>query len=422
MQATQVHEDLYEDEREEAQKMQQQLHQANEQKVRGWVYPLICDMGSFQTIAGKRIYLASPQAGKSLKRLSFEMWKPKELDRPFIRYYLFEWNFINDNLLPLIYTQKDDKKLLSEAMRLLLVMSAEFTASDLAEFSLKDEFLKKRNSMVELLLDQEFVDLLVKEVEICASAGDNILESQVKMLRFVFGSVLNLLKLDVDFVLPKIISNFSRDGSVFDSIIYLTQHSDTPQFKELFSTMNLIICRFSQFVTPKALYGEMFQKDPEFQRRMELQKLMSRRRKRNVVSSRHSRFGAMISVKRDDNTTMILSNPNALKDKAYFKSLDRHQGQLRKRQYGAYQQSLMDKRNCPELRDLTRRKKVDTTVAHYFKNFLNEFLDFGFVNMASYLEQVIFSPENQRADEVDDDIFAFLELMIFIMECVLICR
>jgi hypothetical protein len=422
MEITHVHEDLFEDEREEARRIQKELNQANESKVRNWVYPLICNMGSFQTIAGKQIYLVTPHAGKSLKKLSYEMWKTKELEKPFIRYYLLEWNFINDNFLPLVYTQREDKKLLSDAMRLLWVITADFTMADLVDFELRDEFMKKRNSMVDLLFNKEFIDLLVKEIEICASAAENILDSQIKMLRFIFGTIYNLLRLKIDFVLPKIISNFAKDGSVFDAMIYLTQHSTTPAFKELFLTICLIISRFSRYVTPKALFGNMFQKDPEFKRIMEAKKLMSQRRKRNVVSSRHSRFGAMISVKRDDNTTMIVSNPNALRDKQYFKTLERREGQLKKRLYGTYQQSMMDKRSCPELKDLTKKKKIDSTVVHYFKTFLIEFLDFGFINMATFLEQVIFSPENQMSSEVDENILIFIELMTFIMECVLVIR
>ena len=225
MKISQVHEEIYDDEREEAKKIQLQQLEEKEKLIRGWVYPLICNMGSFQTIAGKRIYLANPRAGKNLKKLSYEMWKPKELERPFIRYYLLEWGFLKDNLLPLIYTQQEDKKMLSEAVRLLWVLSADFTASDLIDFELKEEFLKKREGLVELLYNPTFISVLVQEIETCASAGESLLDSQKKMLRFIFGSILNLLRLKIGIFLPKIVSLFAKDGGLFDSMIYLTQNA-----------------------------------------------------------------------------------------------------------------------------------------------------------------------------------------------------
>lgn len=422
MEFSQPHEDLYADEKEEAKKLLQQQTQANEDRVRAWVYPLICNMGSFQTIGGRKIYLADPQAGRSLKKLSYEMWKPKELDRPFIRYFLLEWNFISDNLLPLLHTQQEDKKLLSEAMRLLWVMSADFNAADLAEFGPRDEFLRKRQAMSQLLHDKSFIELLVKEIELCASAGKDMFESQRKMLRFIFGTVLNLMRLDVGAMLSKIVSIFAMKGGLFDSIVYFTQNSEVEAFRDLYPTFGLILHRLSRFVNPRSLFGASLEKDPEFRRRMDMEKLMKQRRKRNVISSRHSRFGAMISVKRKDNTSLIVSNPNSLHDREHLTKLNRRQGQLRKRLFGAYQQSVLDKKRHPDVQNLAGRKQVDGTVVHHVKAFLRELLNFGFVNLATYLEQSVFSLEQNASGKPSENTVTFVELMSFVMECVLVMR
>ena len=421
MKISQVHEEIYDDEREEAQQMQREELQAKEDKVRSWVYPLICNMGSFQTIAGKRIYLANPDAGKALKKLSYEMWKPRELERPFIRYYLLEWGFLKDNLLPLIYTQQEDKKMLSEAVRFLWVLSANFISSDLRDFALKEAFLKKRESLVELLYNSDFISVLVQEIETCASAGKDLLESQQKMLRFIFGTILNLLRLDVGLFLPKIVSIFAKDGGMFDSMIYLTQNSEIRPFSELYPTISLIICKFLGHVTPQSLFGNRLERDPEFKRRIDLQRLMHQRRRRNVVSSRHSRFGAMISIKRNDNTSLIVSNPNSLKDPDQLKRLNRREGQLKKRMYGAYQQSVLDRRNQPKYKNLSKKTHIDEAVIHHLKAFLKEFLDFGFTNMATHLEQTVFSLERSET-EVREEALAFIELNTFVMQSVLLMR
>ena len=421
MHLNQAHEDFYADEREEAQKLQKEQNQANEDRVRSWVYPLICNMGSFQTINNKKLYLANPDAGKALKKLSYEMWKPKELDQPFIRFYLFEWNFIKENLLPLIHTQHEDKKLLSEAMRLLWVMSADFSAADLQDFVFKDEFLKKRRVMAELLCNKAFIQLLVQEIEVCASAGEDILDAQKKMLRFIFGTILNLMRLEVSAILPKIVSIFGKDGGLFDSMIYLTQNTSIKPFRELYPNICLIIHRFLRFITPYNLFGSFMDKDPEFKRRHDLEKLMNQRRKRNVISSRHSRFGAMIAIKRSDKTSLIISNPNTLRDQNQLKILNQRQGQLKKRLYGVYQQSFMDKKTHHEFKNLKQKRQVDGTVIHHLKAFFKEFLNFGFDNMAKYLEHAVFSIE-QRNDKVNENILVFIEFMTFVMESVLIMR
>ena len=421
MEGNNVHEELFEDEREEAEQVRMQQSRESEDRVRRWVYPLICSLGGFQTIAGKRIYLANPSAGKSLKTLSYKMWNQTQIEQPFIWYYLLEWNFVNDNLLPLIQTQKEDKKMLSEAMRLLLVLSEDFSSADLANFILKEEFLKKREGLVELLCNKPFLDLLVQEVEICASAGNNILESQNKMLGYIFGTLLNLLHLNVDQFLPKITSLFATEGGLFDSMVYLTQNASVKKFRQVFMNICCIVSRFTRHVTPQIVFGGLLHKDPEFKRRMDIQKLITQRRKRNVISSRHSRFGAMIAVKRSDNTSLIVSNPNALRDRDHLKALNQRQGQLKKRLFGTYQQSVYDKRHRPQLAPLTRKKQADGTVVHHLKAFLKEFFAFGFANLATHLEQALFSPE-MHAERPSEGILVFIELMTFVMESVLTMR
>lgn len=350
------------------------------------------------------------------------MWKQQELDRPYMRFFLLEWNFLTDNLLPIIFTQGEDKMLLSECIRLLWVFSAEYSYEDLDEFEYRDEFLAKRDTLKSLLYNKRFMNRMVSEIEICASAGEHILESQKRMLKFIVGILLNLLQLNIKPILSKFIPVFNTNGGFLDSLIYLTQNSNVEAFQPLFFDLSKIVHILTSIVTPKALFGDAYEKDPEFRKRIDMQRIIQSRRKKNVISSRHSRFGAMISVRREDNTTALLSNPNALKDKDYMRSLHWREGQLRKRVFGAYQQRILDKKLHPQMAKIKQAKAIDPMVISHLRRFFREFFDYGFANMVNCLTESMLNSSDSENFLAENENLFFIQLITFVLESALIMK
>jgi hypothetical protein len=82
----------------------------------------------------------------------------------------------------------------------------------------------------------------------------------------------------------------------------------------------------------------------------------------------------------------------------------------------------MDKRNHPQYQNLKKKKIVDGTVIHHLREFLKEFLNFGFDNMVRYLEQIVFAIEHRSVDQGSDSTLVFIEFLTFVMESILIMR
>lgn len=128
----------------------------------------------------------------------------------------------------------------------------------------------------------------------------------------------------------------------------------------------------------------------------------------------------MISIKRPDNTTAILSNPNALRSKSYLNSLNRRSGQLKKRIIGTTHQSRFKKGE--KHKALQRKQPLQPTVAAHFQKFLKEFFDFGFGNLVRVVSEQVFGVADGESFYSREDAIIFIKLVSFGIESALVMR
>lgn len=389
-------------------------------KVKSHLQYLLQDLGGFQKINNKRIFFTRKETTKSLKRLSYDLYKPEEVSRPYMRLFLLEWGFVRENLLPILITQQTNKELMFQSFRLLWIFTSVYEASDLEDFEFKTDFMARREGLRELLYNEDFMSAVVREIEHCAAAGDSMLDVQKKMITFAMGTILNLLQLDVHSLLPKILKILNKDSGFLDALIFFAENKTTRVFQQYYMDIAKIISNLLGPHSAKSIFGPRLEKDPEFRRRVDLERLSQARRKRNVVSSRHSRFGAMISVRRSDNTTAIVSNPNALRDKGYLKKLEKRGGQLKKRVMGLMHQSRYKKGDRGKA--LGRGRLLDASAGAQLRRFLKELFEYGFGNLLEVVSEQIFGVADGESYFSQEDTLLFVKLVTFGIECALVMR
>lgn len=242
-------------------------------KIRNHLQLLIQNLGGFQKINGKTIFFTRKETADTLKRLSYQLFKSSEVENPFMRYFLLEWRFVKENLMPIITTQGENKEIMFQSFRLLWILTEPYEESDLTNFQFAKDFLELRESLRSFLASNTFMTCLVREIEDCAAAGDQMLDVQKKMLAFCFGTVKNLLSLNIKPLLPQIMPILNKDSGLLDALIFFAENVKTAAFHQYYLDLAKIVVKLLGGASAKAVWGPKLENDPEFKRRMELQKL-----------------------------------------------------------------------------------------------------------------------------------------------------
>jgi hypothetical protein len=109
-------------------------------------------------------------------------------------------------------------------------------------------------------------------------------------------------------VQTKIYTMFSQSGGLFDALIYMCQDMSTEFMQNMSLTFLEIFYLILSSYTPEYILG--YQKEADFIKYLQDKDRYAKIKRMNNLSTRHSRFGAMVSVKRADGTMAISSNPN----------------------------------------------------------------------------------------------------------------
>ena len=291
------------------------LGEINEEEMRGEIIFCIQGVGSVKNIDNMDVYIKGQFCEEALR----DLHKYIRRDNPelcLIRSELAQWNFLLKDLLPLLVSQANDKKLSFHAIILLVdltepVFSGCKVKNDmiLALQMYKLAFLAP--SVIKCIITH-MADCLEKDQQSRNEKHDQMIELIVVLFKHLLAipdppkSTTNLAYQD----LQKKLLTLYYDSNVLDSFIYLTQEFNTTLSKKLALHFLEIFYHIYKYFNPSQLIlkegTEKTKSNLSILREKEQQENSKRWRE---MSSRHSRFGTSLRVKRPfEGTSMIITN------------------------------------------------------------------------------------------------------------------
>lgn len=274
------------------------------------------ELGGIGKLYGREIYEVMEYTENGLKDI-LKMLQEDDFSKPFVRLRLLRWNVIKANLIPLTLTQRENKTILYRILVVLAYLLEPTTATDLVEFKHAQEFMELLEAVREPLTDRNFITALVMELsDIIKKPIENRTETENHTTEFIITILRNIVVLPVkdryfNSVTDRLIDIFASNGGVFHAIVYLTQDINQ-QSKRHSMLFGEIIAALTGRVDVKYVMEGM-DSDEVAKRIREINKLKQIERRAASMSSRHSRFGAMITVKDKKGGRRFISNPGQLK-------------------------------------------------------------------------------------------------------------
>lgn len=388
--------------------LDQNFNNENDEQFQNDLLFSVQGLGGIKEINNLEIYVKNAHCEESLKEL-IRILKKDDPDNPFARIELSKWNILVSDLIPLILTQPQDKKL-SFYVIVLLVQITEFPTTSCR----KADFLVSclQNFKLAFLQDNVIKTLMIHLADCISIEARDRSKIHENMIELIVTLIRNLVRIPDLEDSKTSINEFKRNlqynllivfskDSVFDALIYLCQDLSSVLIKKLnLAFLEIFYHIFSAF-RPKWIMSSASE-DRKYLEELENSAKKQHQKRINELGTRHSRFGTNLCVKRLlDGSVKILSNPfQAVKDEVNKLPNQRHKPIMRK--FGAkfqniYKKSLnedvkIDDENLNE----TEMKSFKSIIRH----FSIDFLEHAYGNLLESLYDEIYK-DSERIEESD---------------------
>ena len=375
-------------------------------------------LGGVKKFNELEIYIKNNHCEESLKEL-IRILKKDEPDHPFARLELSKWNILVSDLIPLILTQPQDKKL-SFYVIVLLVQITDFPSAS----CYKADFLLSclQNFKLAFLQDNVIKTLMIHLADCISIEAQNRTKIHENMIELIITLIRNLVKItdledarnsanefrrNLQFNLLLI---FSKD-SVFDALIYLCQDMTTLLMKKLnLAFLEIFYHIFSSF-KPKWIMSDSGD-DRKHLEELEDSARKQQIKRMNELGTRPSRFGTNLCIKRIlGGGFKVISNP--FKPNEEINKIQNQRTKPIMRKFGTkfpdiYRKSLNEDVKLHGIEDVT-----DSDVKTFkliIRNFSLDFLEHAYGNLLESLYDEIYK-DSERIQE--NDVINYFVVMEF---------
>lgn len=278
-------------------------HSKNMQKFFNELLFCVQGVGSVKDVKGIEIFVKNKYCEESLKDIHKFLRNENPL-KPIIRRELAKWNFIEESLLPLLVSQKQDKKL--SFLTILLLAELTYMPEKDAEF--KDELITYLRKYRNAFLAPGVVGTLTEHLaETIQEEINDSTEKHAQMIELIVVIFKNLLQIpkagpdDTSFSIL-LLKQFNED-SVFDSFVYMTQQFEKDYEKKLsFHFLEIFFHIFQDYCPCDFFNLAKKQTLKDFMKQEEKNKM---KRKREL-NTRNLRFGKNMVIKDKDNLQKVV--------------------------------------------------------------------------------------------------------------------
>lgn len=370
------------------------------------------ELGGLKMMNLREIYEVTPFIENGLKDI-LKYLKEDDFSQPYVKLFLFRWNIIKSNLIPLILTQRENKSIFYKILMILAFLLEPTPEKELIDFKFKEEFFNLFSNCRENFVNQTFLTILVDELSlIIKNEQGEQKETHQNIVEFIvtiFRNILVIPTKDEYFssVTTRLLDLFSLDGGVFDAIVYLTQDINSHTYRNpmLFTQ---IISAITKNVDIKYVV-DGYDTDEIAKRIKEISKIKQTQKRAALMSSRHSRFGAMLEVKDKNGKRTFLSNPKMIGTGVKNEVINKF-----KKPKPRFNKAYLSSEVQNFLNEKTRFRPNDET-KKIMRTFFLDFLKHSIVPLIDSTFHESFESASQTVKI--DEFSAFFELLSFGLKC-----
>ena len=402
------------------QHIDQNFNTENDEQFQNDLLLSVQGLGGVKKFNDLEIYIKHKDCEESLKEL-IRIVKKDDPDHPFARIELSKWNILVSDLIPLILTQPQDKKL-SFYVIVLLVQITEFPS----QVCYKADFLINclQNFKLAFLQDNVVKTLMIHLADCISIELQNRTKIHENMIELIITLLRNLIKIpDLDSSRSSIneykrnlqinlLLIFSKD-SVFDALIYLCQDLNSPLMMKLnLAFLEIFYHIFSSF-KPKWIMSTS-DDEKSYLEELETSAKKQQIKRMNELGTRHSRFGTNLCMKRLlDGSFKIFSNIFQTRDETNKLNNQRHKPIMRK--FGTkypdiYNKSLNEDMKVHAIEEQGISDQEVKSFKMIIRNFAIDFLEHAYGNLMESLYDEIYK-DSERIEE--NDVINYFVVMEF---------
>mgnify|MGYP000932345905 CR=1 FL=1 len=387
-----------------------EFNNAENQKFRNELLFAVQGLGSVREVGGLSVYVKGSHCDDSVKDL-IKFCKRDDSDNPATRIELGKWQILQNDLLPLLITQSQDKQLTFYLMILLVLL----TESPNNDSPTRAEMIKILQDYKIAFLSNEVINSILLHLADCLNKEEDqrnkLHDQMVELIVTLFRNLLRIpdsprspnVSEEVRQNLQLLFFKVLHQEQAFEAFVYLTQNLGSNQRTK---TMNLFFLEifyhlFSPFEPSWIMKSDeetktLIQKITEDEER-------ARKKKMAELSSRHSRFDCSLKVTRKiDGSSKIIHNP-------FEKNFDdfSYNGQLKKpkiRKFNPKHQTIFDKSLNKEIlvNEMLKKEEIesDMNLKKVVKTFAIDFLEHAFNSLMEVCYEEIYK-DTDRVDESD---------------------
>ena len=366
-------------------------------------------LGSVREINGLSIYVKGPHCEDSLKDL-IKICKRDDVDNPAARTQLGKWHILQNDILPLLITQAQDKQLSFYIMIFLVQLTESPTQNSLS----RAETTEILQDYKVAFLTNEVLNTILVHLADCLhkdTAQRNKMHDQmIELIMTLFRNLLrvpdlercNNISEEVRQNLQVLFFKVLHKEQAFEAFVYLAQDMSSQVSKN----MNLVFLEvfyhiFSAFEPAWIMKTDADSKSL-IERVREKEELLKRRR-RSELSSRHARFDCNIKISRHiDGTSKIVHNPflTRVDDFSYPGQLKKPKSRKTDKKNSSIFSKSLDKEVL--INDLIRQGELegDVNLKQMIKTFALDFLEHAFNTLMEVCYDEIYH-DSVRVDDAD---------------------
>ena len=356
------------------------------------------ELGSVQNVNNKQVYIVGTYVESGVKDI-IKVFKNENQEYPLIKYYLTSWDILDKDLKNIVITQNENKSLLYQVLSAMAYITEPVIASEIDKFKYKNQLITGFDESKGVFADSEFMTILVKELSECIKRSSNernkYEQDMIELILTIFRNSLffvnsigkktkSVNKLENLFL--KMIDVYSQRGGVFDALVFISSNLDPMTIKLspiLMESFYLVI----EKVNVLDVFGDRNEQEM-YKKLKEIEKHNIGKRRQNVLSVRHSRFGAFLELRKKGKAMALLSDPKSL-------------AQAKKGIYSS--NGIRNKINKPRSRvisKITKEKQTNykislsTRIRDQFRRFFNDMLTYAFTPITDTFFDFIYSSEH----------------------------
>ena len=362
------------------------------------------ELGSIETKGGRSVYIPGKFVESGLKDI-VQMFKNENPEYPLVKYYLGCWKIMEKDLKSLVMTQRENKGLLYPVLTAMAFLTEPVDLEEIERFKYKAAYIENYDSAKAVFTDKEFVTILVKELSECiqkkGEERNKFENDMIELILTVFRNSLffinsanarSKLGNELENVFTKIVEVYSGSGGVFDALVFISSNIDASTAKLspiLLEAFHLVISK----VGVKEIFGN-YDDQEAYKRLKEMEKYSTSKRRKDVLSARHSRFGAFIELRQRGRSKMLVSDPKLLKRARQGKSGSRVPNPINK-----VRPRITTKINKNKARNL--KISLNVRLRDLLRTFLLDMLNYAFVPLIDNFYDFIYNLEDFNATAND---------------------